>query len=145
MGVAAGTEVSIAYTLRLQDQTVIDTNVDAEPLTYTHGAQEIIPALEKALEGMQIGESKQVTIKPDEGYGVVDREAFVEVKKEEFPEDAVKVDAWLKMQGSSGRVFHARVAQIKDRTVVLDFNHPLAGRTLLFEVKVLDIQKTQGQ
>ena len=82
MTVSAGTKVSIEYTLRLEDKAVIDTNVGSDPLTYVHGSQQIIPGLEKALEGMKMGDSKQVTIKPEEGYGRVNEEAFVEVKKE---------------------------------------------------------------
>ena len=90
---------------------------------------------------MKIGNSKRVTIKPEEGYGVVNPEAFVEVKKEQIPEDALRVDAELQGRDASGRVFQVRVAEIRGQAVVLDFNHPLAGRTLRFEVKVLDIQR----
>ena len=145
MAVSSGMKVSIEYTLRLEDNTVVDTNVGSGPLTYVHGSQEIVPGLEKALEGMKIGDSKRVTIKPEEGYGVVNPEAFVEVKKEQIPEDALRVDAELQGRDASGRVFQVRVAEIKGQTVVLDFNHPLAGRTLRFEVKVLDIQKAPSK
>jgi len=138
-------KVSIEYTLRLEDNTVVDTNVGSGPLTYVHGSQEIVPGLEKALEGMKIGDSKRVTIKPEEGYGVVNPEAFVEVKKEQIPEDALRVDAELQGRDASGRVFQVRVAEIRGQAVVLDFNHPLAGRTLRFEVKVLDIQKAPSK
>ncbi|MFQ5848541.1 MAG: peptidylprolyl isomerase [Candidatus Methylomirabilales bacterium] len=139
MTVASGTKVSIEYTLRLEDQAVIDTSVDAEPLTYVHGSDQIIPGLQKALEGMKIGESKQVAVQPEEGYGVVDADAFIEVKKEQIPPDALRVDARLQGRDPGGEPVHARVAEIKEETVVLDFNHPLAGQTLYFDVKVLDI------
>jgi len=145
VAVSPGMKVSIEYTLRLEDNTVVDTNVGSGPLTYVHGSQEIVPGLEKALEGMKIGDSKRVTIKPEEGYGVVNPEAFVEVKKEQIPEDALRVDAELQGRDASGRAFQVRVAEIKGQTVVLDFNHPLAGRTLRFEVKVLDIQKAPSK
>ncbi|MFQ5804266.1 MAG: peptidylprolyl isomerase [Candidatus Methylomirabilales bacterium] len=140
MTVSSGKAVSIEYTLRLEDKAVMDTNVGAEPLTYIHGSQQIVAGLEKALEGMKIGEGKQVTVTPEEGYGVVHQEAFREVNKEQIPQDALKVGAQLQGRDASGRIVHARVAEIKDQTVVLDFNHPLAGKTLYFEVKVLDIQ-----
>jgi FKBP-type peptidyl-prolyl cis-trans isomerase SlyD len=91
---------------------------------------------------MKMGDSKQVTIKPEEGYGRVNDEAFVEAKKEQVPQDALRVDAQLEGRDASGRTFQARVAEIRDETVVLDFNHPLAGKTLFFEVKILDIQET---
>ncbi|MFQ5990706.1 MAG: peptidylprolyl isomerase [Candidatus Methylomirabilales bacterium] len=143
MAVSSGTKVSIEYTLKLEgEEAVVDTNVGSEPLTYVHGSQQIIPGLERALEGMKIGESKQVKVKPEDGYGVVDQEAFVEVKKDQVPQDALKVDTQLQGRDSSGRLFHARVVEIKGETVVLDLNHPLAGKTLSFDVKVLDIQNT---
>ncbi|MFQ5656414.1 MAG: peptidylprolyl isomerase [Candidatus Methylomirabilales bacterium] len=143
MAVSSGTKVSIEYTLKLEgEEAVVDTNVGSEPLTYVHGSQQIIPGLERALEGMKIGERKQVKVKPEDGYGVVDQEAFVEVKKDQVPQDALKVDTQLQGRDSSGRLFHARVVEIKGETVVLDLNHPLAGKTLSFDVKVLDIQDT---
>jgi FKBP-type peptidyl-prolyl cis-trans isomerase SlyD len=141
VAVSSGVKVSIEYTLRLDDDRVVDTNVGSGPLTYVHGSREIVPGLERALEGMKIGDSKRVTLTPEEGYGVVNPEAFVEVKKEQIPKDALRVDAELEGRDASGRVFQIRVAEIKSETVVLDFNHPLAGRTLRFEVKILDIQK----
>ena len=141
MTVSSGTKVSIEYTLRLEDKTAVDSNVDSEPFTYLHGAHQIIPGLEKALEGMKIGERKQVIVTPEEGYGAVNQEAFIEVTKEEFPQEALKVNALIQGRDARGQPFYARVVEIKDQAVLLDFNHPLAGKTLYFEVKVLDIQK----
>jgi len=92
-----------------------------------------------------MGDSKQVTIKPEEGYGRINEEAFVEVKKEQVPEDALRVGAQLEGRDASGRTFQARVAEIRDQTVVLDFNHPLAGRTLDFDVKILEIHKVSAE
>ncbi len=145
MTVSAGKKVSVEYTLMLEDKAVIDTNVGSDPLTYVHGSQQIIPGLEKALEKMKMGDSKQVTIKPEEGYGPVNDEAFVAVKKEQVPQDALRVDAQLEGRDARGRTFQARVAEIGDQTVVLDFNHPLAGRTLYFDVKILKIYKASAE
>jgi FKBP-type peptidyl-prolyl cis-trans isomerase SlyD len=138
--VADGKAVSIEYTLRLEDKSVVDTNVGKEPFTYVQGSRQIIPGLEKALAGMKVGESKKVTVKPEEGYGEVNKEAFQEVKKELVPQEDLKVGAELQGRDSVGRVIRARVSEIKDDTVVLDLNHPLAGKTLYFDVKVLDIK-----
>ncbi|ODS31370.1 MAG: FKBP-type peptidyl-prolyl cis-trans isomerase [Candidatus Scalindua rubra] len=80
-------------------------------------------------------------LKPEEGYGPVDQNAFLEVKKEQVPQDALKVGALLQGQNANGQNVHARVVEIKEYTVMLDFNHPLAGQTLYFDVKVLDVQK----
>ncbi|MCI0530183.1 MAG: hypothetical protein L0Y56_22295 [Nitrospira sp.] len=86
-----------------------------------------------------MGEHKQVQVKPEEGYGAIDPKAFLEADKKLIPEDALKVDSLLQGEDNNGRTFTARVSQIKEQTVVLDLNHPLAGKTLFFDVKVLDI------
>jgi FKBP-type peptidyl-prolyl cis-trans isomerase SlyD len=138
--VAMGTQVSIEYTLKLDDQSVFDTNVGAEPLVYQQGARQIVPGLEKALEGMKVGESKKVTIEPAEGYGAVHQEAFMEIEKEKLPEEARQVGAQVQGRTGDGRMLRARVTEIKDATAILDFNHPLAGKTLHFDVKIVHIQ-----
>jgi FKBP-type peptidyl-prolyl cis-trans isomerase SlyD len=143
--VAAGTEVSIEYTLKLDETNVFDTNVGAEPLVYVQGARQIVPGLESALEGMKVGESKRVTVKPEEGYGTIRQEAFLEIEKEKIPQDALQVGAQIQGRAGNGQVVRARVAEIKDATVTLDFNHPLAGKTLHFEVTILAIQAAAKQ
>jgi FKBP-type peptidyl-prolyl cis-trans isomerase SlyD len=143
--VSAGTRVSIEYTLRLDDKAVLETNVGATPFTYVHGAHRIIPGLEKALEGMKIGERKQITVPPEAGYGVVNQQAFLEVKKDQIPSAALRVGATVQGRAANGQLVRARVTELKDDTVVLDFNHPLAGKTLYFDVKVLDIQPAPGK
>lgn len=139
MTVTQGKEVAIEYTLKLEDQTVVDSNVGDTPLTYLHGSHQIVSGLEKALEGMKVGESKKVKVNPEEGYGPIDQAAFMEADKKLIPEDALKVDTLLQGQDRNGHVFTARVAEIRDQTVVLDLNHPLAGKTLYFDVRVLNI------
>lgn len=69
MSISQGKTISIEYTLKLEDKTVVDSNVGGGPLTFIHGSHQIIPGLEKALEGMKIGDIKEVTVKPEEGYG----------------------------------------------------------------------------
>ncbi|MFB3924199.1 MAG: peptidylprolyl isomerase [Terriglobia bacterium] len=118
-----------------------DTNHGGEPFTYTQGEQQIISGLEGAVEGMAVGESKSVTIPPEHGYGVVDAAAYREVANDHIPEAARVVGAKLQGRDSRGQTVFARVAQVKDGSVVLDFNHPLAGKTLYFEVKVLEIKE----
>jgi FKBP-type peptidyl-prolyl cis-trans isomerase SlyD len=140
MSVSDGKTVSIEYTLKLEDQSVVESNVGAEPLTYTQGTHHIIPGLENALAGMKVGENKEVTIAPDEAYGHVNDAAFKEVGKDQIPPDAMKVGTMLQGQDPNGSTFTVRISEIKDESVVLDFNHPLAGKTLVFDVKVLNIQ-----
>ena len=143
--VADGKLVSLEYTLTLDDKSVVETNVGAKPLTYTHGSHQIIPGLEKALEGMAVGDTKQVTVAPADGYGETDPKAVQEVQKQLIPPEALKVGTRLQGKTPSGQMVYPMVSAIKDDTVVLDFNHPLAGKTLHFDVKVVDVQQAQAE
>ena len=139
MTVSKGKVISLGYTLKLEDNQVLDTNVGKDPLTYTQGANQIIPGVETAVEGMTVGQTKQVIVAPADGYGERDPNAFQEVPKENVPGD-IKVGVQLHGKDADGRVVRPVVAEIKDSTVLLDFNHPLAGETLLFDVKVVNIE-----
>jgi FKBP-type peptidyl-prolyl cis-trans isomerase SlyD len=140
MTISEGMTVSIEYTLTLEDKAVIDSNVGGEPLTYVQGNRQIIPGLEKKLVGLKVGDSKDVTVTPEEGYGPVIEEALVEVKQEQLPAEAWKVGAQVQGQGPQGQVVRGKVIKIDEDKATIDFNHPLAGKTLLFAVKILDIK-----
>lgn len=140
MTIAEGKTVSIEYTLTLEDKEVIDTNVGGQPLTYVHGSNQLIPGLEKAMLGMQVGDSMNVTVEPEEGYGHTIEEAIIEVEKEQLPPEVFKVGAQVQGQGQEGQVVRGQVTGIDGDTAVIDFNHPLAGKTLFFDIKVLDIK-----
>ena len=139
MTVSNGKQVTLEYTLKLDDQSVVDTNVGGEPLKVTQGRHELIPGLEKALEGMATGEKKNVTVAPPEAYGTVDPKAFQEVNLNMVPADSRKVGTQLEGKTADGRKVFPRISEVKNETVVLDFNHPLAGKTLHVDVKVLDV------
>lgn len=136
--VTKGKVISLEYTVKLDDDNVVDTNVGKDPLTYTQGSNQIIPGVESALEGMEVGQTKQAVVQPKEGYGEKDPNAFQEVAKEKVPRD-VKVGTQLHGKDASGREIRPIVSAIKDETVLLDFNHPLAGKTLFFDLKVVSI------
>jgi FKBP-type peptidyl-prolyl cis-trans isomerase SlyD len=138
--ISDGKTISIEYTLTLEDKKVLDTNVGNAPLNFTQGSHQIIPGLETALEGMKVGESKQVTVAPEQGYGPINPQAVQEVPIEKIPEEARKIGAQLQGKDAQGRMVQARVSEVKEQVVMLDYNHPLAGKTLLFDVKILDIQ-----
>ena len=121
----------------------MDSNVGGVPLVYVQGSHQIIPGLEKVMEGMKAGENRQITVRPEEAYGKVEAEALVEVDKKQIPPDAQKVGAQLQGQNEQGQVFTARVSEVRDETVLLDFNHPLAGKTLYFDIKVLNVKEVQ--
>lgn len=137
-----GTRVQLEYTLKDDDGKVLDSNKGQDPLTYTQGKQQIIPGLEKALNGMRAGDEKKVTVKPADAYGEVDPRAEAEVPKEMLPPDlSVGTELVAQSPGGSRRI--VRVKEIKEQTVLIDLNHPLAGKTLFFEVKVLGVEPPQ--
>jgi FKBP-type peptidyl-prolyl cis-trans isomerase SlyD len=135
-----GTVVSLQYSLSGEDGKLIESNKGKDPLKYTHGSKQIVPGLEKELAGMKVGGEKRVKVKPEDAYGAVSSKAFQEVPKEQIPANGLKVGAILAAKGPQGQEIPVRIHQIKEKTVVLDLNHPMAGKTLLFDIKILDIQ-----
>ena len=135
-----GMLVSMDYTLKGTDGKVIDTNKGREPLKYVHGQKMMIPGLERELTGMKVGGEKNVTVKPEDAYGPINKNAFQEIPKEKLPPNGLKVGAVLAAKSPEGQVVPMRVHEIKDSTVVMDMNHPMAGKTLVFNVKIVDIQ-----
>ncbi|HNA86390.1 MAG TPA: FKBP-type peptidyl-prolyl cis-trans isomerase [Nitrospira sp.] len=141
MHVTAGDVVSVEYVIRLEDEQVIDTTVGEAPLVYTHGQHEILRGLEAGLEGMAIGAAKRVTVMPVDGYGERHPEGLFEVRRDRVPVEAQRVGAKLETTAPDGRVVFPYVAEIKPEVIVLDLNHPLAGKTLVFDVRVIDIER----
>jgi FKBP-type peptidyl-prolyl cis-trans isomerase 2 len=138
--VGVGKKVSIEYTVSREDKTKVESNVGKDPLTYTHGGGNILPGLEAGLVGLKEGDEKTITLKPEEAYGQVNPKAVVEVKKELVPENLREVGKQLVGRGPHGKMQRFKVKEVKDNTIVLDFNHPLAGQTLVFLVKVLKVE-----
>ena len=135
-----GSVVSLQYSLSEENGQLIESNKGKDPLKYTHGSKQIVPGLEKELTGMKVGGEKRVKVKPEDGYGLVNSKAFQEVSKEQIPANGMKVGATLAAKGPHGQEIPVRIHEIKEKTVVLDLNHPMAGKTLLFDIKILDIQ-----
>lgn len=134
--VADGMKVSLEYTLTLPDKTVVDSNVGRPPLSYIQGTQQIVPGLEKALAGMKAGQQKRVEVPSAQAYGDYDKAARVTVDKSKVPPD-LKVGTMLR--SADGRP--VTVLEVGDKSVVLDLNHPLAGKNLTFDVKILKVEK----
>ena len=135
-----GSVVSFEYTLSDENGEVLQSNKGKDPVTYTHGQHEIIPGLEKGLAAMEVNEEKSIRVKPEEAYGQVDPQGFKEVPKSDIPTTELEVGTPLNARGPQGEELLIHVSEVKDETVVLDFNHPLAGKTLNFDVKVVDIE-----
>jgi len=139
-----GMSVSFDYTLKDADGKVIETSKGNKPLNYIHGQKSMIPGLEKQLAGMKVGDEKNVRVKPEDAYGPVNKNAFQEVPKEKIPANGLKLGAVLAAKSPEGQVVPMRVHEIKEKTVVMDMNHPMAGKTLVFDVKIVDIQPSSA-
>jgi len=133
-----GRTVKMHYTLKVEGE-VLDSSEGIEPLVYIHGEGEILPALEDLLAGMKAGEEKSVTLSQEQGYGPVDPEAFVEISVEKLPEGSAVPGTVLTVTGSDGQGLRAVVHEIREGGAVLDFNHPLAGKELSFEVQIIEV------
>jgi len=132
-------DVALEYTLTVDGQ-VVDTTEGREAFHYIQGQKQVIPGLEKQLSGHHIGDSMDITITPDEGYGEIDPSAVVDLPKSQLPQDITpEVGMVLRGVSKEGIGFQARIKEIKDENVVLDLNHPLAGKTLNFKIKVTGI------
>ena len=136
--VSNGKVISLEYTVTLEDGQPVDTNVGQDALTYTQGANQIIRGVEAAVEGMEVGQIKQVVVSPTEGYGDRDPNAVHEVPKAKVPQEA-KIGTMLHGKDANGREIRPTVSAINADTVILDFNPPLAGKTLHFDLKVVNI------
>jgi|SRR5690606_30280599 len=139
--------VSLDYTLRLDDGEVIDSSDGREPLEYLQGHGQIIPGLENELYGMAVGEEKSVTVSPGDGYGDYDDSRLQQVPLDAFPEGMELEEGMsVRMRDSnSGQLFDAYIDEIGDDAVTLDFNHPLAGETLYFEVKIANLRQASPE
>ena len=135
-----GLVVSMDYKLTV-DGEVLDTSDGIGPLQFLAGYGNIVPGLEREMIGMKIGESKDVVVKPEDGYGEFDDEAFMEVPRSEFPTDMeIEEGVELNVTDEDGQNQYARVESLTAETVRLDFNHPLAGAELHFNVKVVALR-----
>ncbi len=137
--------VSIDYTLKDTNGNVLDTSDGREPLAYLHGAGNIIPGLEQALEGKSPGDTLEVTVPPEDAYGTRDPQLVQTVPREQFPADALpQVGQQFQVKTAGGpRV--VTVAQVDDTAVTVDANHPLAGQPLNFDVTVTDIREATAE
>lgn len=137
-----GVVVHMDYTLRLEDGKEVDSSTPGSPLVFLQGAGQIIPGLESALYGMRVGDVKQVTVEPIEGYGELSADEFQLFPRATFPpEMELKEGLRLRMRDvDSGQLFDVTVDELREDGVMLDFNHPLAGETLFFDVKIADLR-----
>lgn len=140
MTIQKGSRVSFDYTLTV-DGEVVDTTGGKEPFQYTHGEAKIIPGLTRQLEGLQAGDEKRIEIPPEQAYGMIDSNAFQEVPRSQLPANIEpQVGMSLQARTQEGKTVVVRISELKGDTVVIDFNHPLAGKTLTFQVKIVSVE-----
>lgn len=132
--------VKVHYTGKLKDGQVFDSSLQREPLEFELGKGQIIPGFENAVIGMEIGDKKEITLLPDDAYGEVNNELVQEVPNDQLPPDLTpQVGMQLQSRTADGREFMVVVAEIRDDSVVIDANHPLAGKELVFEIELVEI------
>ena len=140
MKAAHGMVVSMHYTLTDDSGETLDSSHGGEPFNYLHGHSNIIPGLEKALEGAQAGFKSKVTVAPTEGYGEKNPEAIFEAPREHFPpEMKLEVGSRVYADGPNGPIT-LTVVNLTETGAVLDANHPLAGKTLHFDVEITTVR-----
>jgi len=139
MATKSGDRVKVHYTARLEDGTVFDTSEGREPMEITLGEGQIISGLENGIVGMQPGEEKKITVPPEQGYGDKREDMFLKVREDDFPEEInPTVGQALQVTLSDGRSMKVVVDQVSQGKVTIDANHPLAGQTLVFDVRLLE-------
>ncbi|MFZ9030297.1 MAG: peptidylprolyl isomerase [Bacteroidetes bacterium] len=133
--------VRVHYTGKLVTGEVFDSSLEREPLEVTLGEGSLIPGFEKGLIDMVVEEKKTITIPKEEAYGEIRRELFQELGKDQLPEDITpEVGMGLVARGEDGRERQLRVAEVRDTTIVIDANHPLAGQDLVFDLELVEIK-----
>jgi FKBP-type peptidyl-prolyl cis-trans isomerase SlyD len=133
------TLVEIAFTLRDDSGAVLETSEEGRSFTYVHGQHRLLPGVEQALEGMRVGDEKDVTMEPEQGHGQLDPQAWAEISKGSLPPEGLVPGTELVARKPSGETMLVTVREVRNDTVVLSLNHPLAGKTLHCHLRVLQI------
>ena len=136
--ITKGKVVSIEYILKNESGEILEES-SGTPLNYLHGYKNIVVGLEKDLEGLSIGDKKTATVPPETGYGDYEAEKVFDVPKANFGEGLPEIGQFININSPEG-TFAALVKEIKDTSITLDVNHPMAGTTLFFEIEVKDIR-----
>ena len=136
-----GDHVSIHYTGSTEEGQVFATSKGGDPVMFRIGSNAVIPGVEKGVVGMQVGENREITLPPEEGFGPRREELVTTVKKSDFPQGAApQIGNAFKVKVEEGKMLEVRVTEIRGEEVRLDANHPLAGLPLKFDIEILEIQ-----
>jgi peptidylprolyl isomerase len=136
----SGNTVRVHYTGTLDDGSVFDSSRDHDPLEFKIGDGRMIPGFEKAVTGMNVGDTKTVKIPANEAYGTHRDELVVKVNRSHFPDNVVPVAGLqLSLKSPEGQIVNAIITSVEDEAVLLDANHPLAGKDLNFEIELMEV------
>lgn len=137
-----GNVVKVHYTGRFEDGTIFDSSKGRTPLQFVIGNGQLIPGFENAVIGMSPGDTKSVNIAAAEGYGLYDEDKVFEVNKNDFPDDInPEVGMELNVKNDDGSSYGVVIQEVKPETVMLDANHPLAGKDLVFEIELVEVKE----
>jgi FKBP-type peptidyl-prolyl cis-trans isomerase 2 len=138
-----GDKVKVHYHGKLRNGETFDSSDGREPLEFTLGSGQVIRGFDEGIKGMQVGEKKTVEIPVEDAYGVKSEDMVIEFPRDQFPPDMVPEQGMqLMMNSESGQSFPVRIAEVKEDTVILDANHPLAGQDLIFDIELVEIVPT---
>ena len=133
-----GTKVKIHYTGTLNDGSVFDSSEGKEPLEFTIGQNQVIKGFENGVMDMKLNDEKTININPSEAYGEMQEQLIVKIPREKFPEK-IEAGGRLILKGPEGQSVPAVIMEVKEDSVTIDLNHPLAGKELTFKVKVVEV------
>ena len=133
--------VTLKYSVSVAGQ-VVESSADDNPIQFIQGRGDVIPGLENALYGLSVGDQKEFDVAPENGYGEADPDAIAKIPKAEFPpEIPLQPGVELRLKDEQGDELEAQIVTVEDEIVRLNFNHPLAGKELLFAIQVIDLRK----
>lgn len=141
-----GDIVKVNYTGKLEDGTVFDTSQDREPLTFTIGEGKVIPGFEQAVTSMEPGDSKTETLAPEQAYGPRRDDMVMEMERDQIPDNVEAQEGQeLQLRLQNGQTVPVVITDLSDESVTIDANHPLAGKTLVFDIELIDVESGQGE
>lgn len=148
MSVKKGSKVKIEYEGKLENGEIFDSSNrggEQHPIEFNVGEGRVIPGFENAVIGMNLGEEKEFEINPEDAYGEIKEELVREVPKSAFPENQEPKEGMVVvLSAQNGQQFPVKIKEVKDDAIVLDMNHPLAGKKLIFKIKVTGIDEGES-
>ena len=136
--VELGTKVTLHFALVLEDGDVIDSNFETAPATFTVGDGNLLPGFESTLIGLENGDEREFTIPPEEAFGQHNPQNVQRVDRSNFDQQELEVGAIFSFQNGDGEL-PGVIIEFEDEEILVDFNHPLAGKNIIFQVKIMDI------